>query len=163
MLTQERVRALYAYDAETGIVTRRISLGGNSVVGSVVGAPDGNKGYLRVRLEGKTVSLTRIIWLYMTGELPALQVDHKDRNKINNRWQNLRLATNAQNKCNSGVRKDSGTGIKGVHLDKRTGRYRAKISVQGKRINLGFFATLEEAAKARADAEHLHGEFSNME
>lgn len=62
--------------------------------------------------------------------------------------------------ANKLVRRDSGTGVKGVFLHK-SGRYRAKIKVGKKQIHIGYFPTLEQAAQAYADKAHkLFGEFA---
>jgi hypothetical protein len=91
---------------------------------------------------------------------PGPQVDHKDGNGLNNRRSdNLRFATDTQNRANQKVRKDSTTGFKGVrpHRDK----FQARIRVKGREITLGSFATPEEAALAyNAAAKECFGEFA---
>ena len=68
----------------------------------------GQKGYLTVRYKSETYKVHRLIWVMMTGEDPGeLTIDHADRNKVNNIWTNLRLATCSQqehNKEHKGVR-----------------------------------------------------------
>ena len=92
----------------------------------------------------------------------GLHVDHKDQNPLNNRRANLRPATRSQNLSNRPVQRDSGTGFKGVHFDKRSkSLYFASIKVNKKSIHLGTFKTAKEAALARdAAAIKLHGEFA---
>lgn len=158
MISHEELKAMFAYDAETGILSRRTYRCGRAVIGAQVGWKDA-KGYLRVRIGDRTYAVHRLAWFYVTGEWPKNQIDHHDLDKANNRFLNLRDATNAQNKCNQNVRADSETGIKGVSQDKRTGRYRAYIGIDGKRRSLGFFASKEEAAEARRTGQHHHGEF----
>lgn len=90
------------------------------------------------------------------------QVDHKDRARtLDNRKSNLRIATSTQNACNRTVRRESATGVKGVHQDKRYGTYRVQVCVNAKRRYLGTFKSLEEAAiVARNAREDMHGEFA---
>lgn len=95
------------------------------------------------------------------GAAHGLAVDHIDGNGLNNRRSNLRLATRAQNQHNRGVRADSASGLKGVLRHALTGRWRAYIRVDGKKIHLGYFDTAEAAHAAYSAAAHrLHGEFA---
>jgi hypothetical protein len=158
-LTQADVRALFNYDPETGALTRAKAPHPRFRVGEIVGYPD-TKGYLRVGIRGRLYSAHRLIWLYVTGAWPQFEIDHINHQTGDNRWANLREATPSQNSCNRRVRKDSGSGVRGVHLDKRTGRWRAKITVNKRQIGLGFYATKEEAIAARRAGSVLHGEFA---
>ncbi len=74
---------------------------------------------------------------------------------------NLRVCTNSQNSMNQLKSRDNTSGYKGVYLCKRTGKWRASITVQYKVKRLGRFATPEDASAAyRAAALNLHGEFA---
>ncbi|ASJ79287.1 HNH endonuclease [Curvibacter phage P26059B] len=86
-------------------------------------------------------------------------VDHINGNPSDNRRENLRFCTHAQNMQNSKVRSHSSTGVKGVQKHKN--RYRALIRRDGKQVRLGSFTTIEEA-KACYDAAALEtfGEFA---
>lgn len=86
-------------------------------------------------------------------------VDHRNRNKADNRKFNLRPATNQLNGINRGCNKTNKLGIKGV--SKIRDRYYARISKDGTQISLGGYATIEEARDARIRAEiELYGEFA---
>ena len=88
-------------------------------------------------------------------------VDHIDGNGLNNQKSNLRICTNAENLHNRGVQKNNTTGYKGVCWDKEKGKYRASISFECKRINLGRFSSKREAAIAYNKAAiKYHGEFA---
>jgi hypothetical protein len=84
----------------------------------------------------------------MTGDDPAAFVDHKDGDTLNNRWGNLRLATNGENLCNAKLRSDNSTGVKGVCLVVKGNyrRFRATIAKDKTHYRLGDFRSLEEAA-----------------
>lgn len=92
------------------------------------------------------------------------RIDHKDRDGLNCRRQNLRFATRAENQQNAAIRSDSRTGFKGVTFAKDRGYYRAHIMIlERKRLWLGNFADPKEAARAynRAAIEHF-GEFARL-
>lgn len=156
------VRRVYAYDAVTGAVSRRFRIGGASKPGRKMGY-NSRKGYLRIAYCGKQIQLHRLIWFHQTGTWPPEQIDHINGVKNDNCWANLRLASGSQNKMNSDVRKDSATKVKGVTIDKRCPYrpFRANITANGKRLWLGWFATIEAAQSARiAVAPQLHKEFA---
>ena len=109
-------------------------------------------------VNGKTklVRLHRIIMRPADGQV----VDHIDGDGLNNRRSNLRFASHQQNNCNSKRRADNRSGVKGVFWDKQRRKWQAQISVGGRSIALGRFASLDAAAAAYADAsQRLHGEF----
>lgn len=110
---------------------------------------------------GRKYEVHRLIWLYMIGEWPKDQVDHRDTDKTNNRWSNLREATVAQNSHNVSKRSRNKSGYKGVSKHTQTGRWEAKIAVSGKHKYLGLFANKEDAVAAyAAAASQMHGEFA---
>lgn len=91
------------------------------------------------------------------------EVDHVDRNGLNNQCANLREATRSQNNMNKITQCNSTTGFKGVHFYKNRGNYQAYIWKNRKKINLGYFNTPVEAAMAYNDATVLyHGEFARL-
>jgi hypothetical protein len=156
-LTQAALKALLSYDPETGIFTRIKSVGGKNRAGQPAGTIT-KLGYVQIYVCGAHHTAHRLAWLYMTGEVPASGIDHKDENKQNNRFDNLRLATNAQNFQNiSAARSDSGTGLRGVSKNRRGKPFRARIKVNGKETTIGSFCTVEEAHAAYLDVKkELH-------
>lgn len=88
------------------------------------------------------------------------QVDHRDRNPLNNSRSNLRLATPQQNLMNKGKQRNNKSGYKGVHFDNRDKKWRASIGFDGKRISLGSFGDPESAYAAYCQAaKELFGAF----
>lgn len=87
---------------------------------------------------------------------PGMEVDHINGNALDNRRANLRLVTRLQNAQNLQLRSDSTTGVRGVSWAKRLRRFHAYVNVNGRRINLGYHKTLEEAAAAAREGRARH-------
>lgn len=88
----------------------------------------------------------------------SMRTDHIDRNKLNNRKRNLRVATTAMNSANTVVQKRSKSGVKNVYANKY-GTFDAYITVNRKRRHLGSFKTIDEAALvAKREHEKVYGE-----
>lgn len=117
-------------------------------------------GYVATSIS-QTKKKALLIHRLVMGEIDGdLVVDHIDGNPLNNRMSNLRLATSSQNAMNSRISSDNSSGVKGVSFDKSMSKWQAYINIDYKKINLGYFSCLENAAKARKDAEiKYHGEF----
>src|SRR5690348_14754778 len=120
----ERVRELFNYDPATGALTWRVSRG-PAVAGQPVGCLDG-KGYWVGGIDGKVYRLHRIIWLWMTGNDPVVEIDHRNRRQADNIWGNLRLATSSQNQANRGVSVNNTSGLKNISLNR--GRWVVQIN-----------------------------------
>jgi len=100
----------------------------------------------------------------MTGEWPEHQVDHRNRVRDDNRWDNLRKATRVQNLGNREKYANNTSGLKGVSLHKATNKWRSDIQVDNESLFLGLHRTQYGAATAYALAAYLyHGEFSNFD
>jgi hypothetical protein len=105
-------------------------------------------GYRKIRVKGRDYYANKIAIFLATGVWPSGEVDHINGDKSDDRLCNLRVVTHQQNMWNQKIRADSQTGYKGVSFDKRSGKYRAHIRSNGKRIHLGIFSTAEVAHKA---------------
>lgn len=160
MLTAERIREVLSYDPETGVFTWRISPSTRVKVGDVAGHID-IKGYRRISIGRKVYKAHRLAFLWMTGEWPKTkEVDHADDNHDNNRWHNLREATNSQNQANTRLRTSNKSGFKGVSFSQPAKKWLAVIYHQGSRYQLGFFDNPEDASAAyQSAAQRLFGEF----
>lgn len=166
----ERLRDLFAYDPETGALTwkaRPVNKKADAAIntrraGTAAGSLT-KRGYLTVGIGyAKYYLAHRIVWKLMTGDEPT-QVDHRDGDRINNRWLNLRAADNSTNLMNSKLRSDNKSGVKGVFWDAPHKAWRAVITANGKSERLGRFATVEQAAEViNARRIELHGEFARL-
>lgn len=159
-----------------GIVTRAIDLRdrkGNVVAQAVVDDCDferlsqygwycNDKGYA-ARTEPKADGGYRTIRMHrdVLQAPDGMQTDHINGNRLDNRRTNLRLCINAENQRNARKRRDNTSGVKGVCWHKCSGRWQARISVDGKKRHLGLFDSRDEAAHAyNKAAVELHGEFA---
>lgn len=131
-----------------------------------------DKGRLYARRNSRSSSgkvkrflLHRVIFSRVLGrELKAHEcVDHINRDTLDNRRQNLRLATKKQNSRNRGLSRNNTSGYKGVSFNKRDKVYAAKIRVDNKLINLGNYKNILDAAKAYNEAATKYfGEFASL-
>lgn len=155
----ERVREALQYDAETGAFTRWMKC---SHAYKQAGGYSKSTGYNYVALDGITYPAARLAWIYVNGPVPlGMIVDHVSRDRADDRISNLRLATISQNGANCSRHADGAAGLKGVHLHKESGRWRAQIMASGKRVHLGLFRTAEQAHAAYiAAARELCGPFA---
>lgn len=119
-----------------------------------------NGGYVRAnKWKKKVVYLHRLIMRAKEGE----SVDHINGNPLDNRRNNLRIATHQQNMSNKGVQINSKTKVKGVFATTNSPRWRAQVRVNYKTLHLGCFDTKLEAAEAYNQAALFHfGEFAKL-
>jgi hypothetical protein len=85
-----------------------------------------------------------------------LVTDHINRDKLDNRRSNLRLATVSLNNFNTKLRSDNKSGVKGIYWSKLHNKWRVTISKECKRVSCGLFENLVDAVSARNSAEKLH-------
>lgn len=167
-ISHAEVRNRFEYEQETGKLLYRVPPPNQSqkLIGTEAGYIRQTKyGKYRVIKFGKIAVYThRLIWFYMTGEWPKGQIDHRDGDKLNNRFLNFRVATHSQNKSNGSLYKNSTTGLKGVtkQVSKSGLRWKAQITFQGSVIYLGLHESKDAAHQAYLDAvSELQGRFAN--
>ena len=94
---------------------------------------------------------------------PKVQIDHIDRDGLNNQKSNLRICTNSQNHMNEKKRKNCSSRFKGVSWHKRCKKWMAKIKTEDKQKHLGYFNNEKDAAKAYdAAAKKYFGKFARL-
>lgn len=149
-LTAQRLRELLHYDPQTGVFTRleTTSFQRKRLIGKPCGCISKGNGYIAISVDGRSYRGHRLAWLYVHGEWPAV-VDHINRNRSDNRIDNLRNVTQAINVQNSETPMPSSkSGIRGVSWSVERKRWVAAISVNNKVRPLGRFMTQAEAHAA---------------
>jgi hypothetical protein len=166
-LNAERLRGLLAYTAETGLFTWKVRPGPSRGAGERAGVRTA-AGYIQIKIDQRCYRAHRLAWLWMTGEWPPAEIDHKNLDKADNRWGNLRSATRGQNQANNYTKNN--VGLKGVSRLPdlpgyvRRNPYQAVIVSKGRKQHLGMFATAQEAHEAYAAAARAaHGEFARFD
>lgn len=173
--SQEYLRERLSYDLATGVLTWKsrpesdfASKGAHASWNrQFADKPAGSfhpTGYMVVCVGNIRYKAHRVIWRIMTDESPD-EIDHINGDGTDNRFDNLRAATHAENGRNQRRPKNNSSGVKGVHKLRGPNRgivYVARIGIDGNRIHLGTFATIDEAKAAYDAAAHrFFGEFAH--
>lgn len=163
MITADRVRELFHYDPETGVLTWKVDRHSNRVAGKPVSYINAY-GYVQAKVDGRLRRVHRLAWLYVYGEWPNGEVDHINGVRNDNRISNLRLASRSQNGRNAKIGRKNKSGFKGVSWDCQHRKWNARVRLNGKSKNLGVFENKEDAAAAyRRAAAEIYGEFARFE
>ena len=172
-LTHERLLSLFDYDRATGgliwkerpredfstehawrTINRRQA-------GRTAGYKCPLSGYIHVGLDGRLYRAHRLVWFYVTGSWPDDQIDHISHNRSDNRFENLRPATDAENRRNQSRSSRNKSGVMGVYWYARRGWWQVYITAAGKRHNLGYFTDFDQAVAARKAEERRLGFHKN--
>lgn len=153
MITTTQAQELFDYN--DGNLYWKSFQGPRAVGGSLAGSVR-KDGYCRIQISGKYYLAHRLIWVWHGNQLPNnMEIDHINNNPSDNRIENLRLATRLQNEHNKPK--------KGCRFE--SGKWRARIKVNGKQQHLGMFDTEDEAklayliAAKQAQGAYSYGEY----
>ena len=163
MITQDELKEVLEYNPDTGLFVWLKANSNRIKIGSIAGCKHSKDGYISIMIRVNKIlyKAHRLAHLYMTGNFPENNIDHINHIPYDNRWSNLRPATQSQNIANSEIHKDNATGYKGISYDKRRNKYRAEICHNGKRITLGCHNTPIQASLAyKNKAIELYGEYA---
>lgn len=150
----ELFRSLLRYEPDTGLFYWIAERPGQRRLGNVAGHKS-DLGYVKILIRPTNVSAHRLAWAFMTGKWPTHEIDHINGERHDNRFDNLRQATRAQNCQNKRLRGNGAAGLPGAHV--RGNRYTAIIDANGVRHRLGTFSTAEEASAVYLEARRrLH-------
>jgi HNH endonuclease/AP2 domain len=163
-ITIEQARERYHYNPETGKLTFRTAPPNQpkSRIGTEVGyiRETGYGKYRVMKFGNHAIYVHRFVWFWMFGFWPKGLIDHKNGDKLDNRWENLRPASQSQNKSNGERYANNTSGYKGVTQMKN--RWRAQITFKQRVYYLGLFDTPEQAHEAYvAKATELQGQFAH--
>ena len=139
------LRRKLAYNPDTGVFTWIVSEGAKA--GSEAGFVT-EHGYVRIRLLGRLHMAHRLAWLYMHGDFPPNQLDHKNRVRNDNRISNLRPATRKQNNENTSLQVNNWSSAKGVSWHAGACKWVAQITHNNECRYLGLHTTIASASAA---------------
>jgi hypothetical protein len=154
-VTQGRIKELFDYQA--GYLVWKTHAGNGVRGGAVAGYLSTHDGYSRIMVDGTNHLAHRLVWLFHHGYFPEKCLDHINRDRADNRIENLREASHSCNLRNTGNRRNNTSGIKGVSWNAARGQWLAHITVAGKLYNLGLLEDFTEAVCLRLAAEQSLG------
>lgn len=161
-LTAKRLRQHLQYVPETGEfwwLIRRHKRRLDRQAGTIVTVGKSPQTVRAITIDGQRYYAHVLAWVWMTGHWPKTTIDHWDQDTLNNRWSNLRQATRSEQNMN---RRPARPGLTGASFHKPSGLWQAYIKQGGKRTQLGYFKTAEEAHEAyRQAAIDRFGQFAH--
>lgn len=146
----------FEYDPVTGIVRYRVATK-RAKVGDIAGYKlmVKNTTYLQFQILNRVFRLHRVIWVLMRGEWPDGDIDHINRNGLDNRWCNLRDVPPYVNQRNRSLYSNNSSGIAGVYWHKKDNKWHVSVSNR----YVGLAETLEQAKEMRLKAELEAGDY----
>jgi hypothetical protein len=163
-MTQELAKILWTYYPEIGEFRWNKKPRYQTEAGDLAGCISSGRhmGYRIIRFAGRGYKASRLAVLYMTGKWPLKVVDHINNDRADDRWENIRQATQTLNHGNRRKASNNTSGYKGVSRSAKDGKFYAYIQFNKKSRNLGGYSTAEEAkAVYDREARIIFGEFAN--
>lgn len=149
MLTQKRLKEVLHYNPDTGIFRWLINRNQNVKIGDIAGSK--KQGYIHIGVDQIGYKASRLAWLYVKGYFPENLVDHENRVRDDDRWENLRETSKRCNSINSKIQSNNTSGVTGVGKENK--KWKVYIWIMGKPIRLGLFSNFIDAVKARWEGE----------
>lgn len=132
----------------------------NIKIGKEAGYIDSD-GYKRIKINKKLYGEHQLVFLMFYGYIPS-QIDHINKNRLDNSLHNLRIATHSQNQHNKAIQKNNTSGVKGVSWYKRLKKWQVQIMINKKSIHFGHFEDKELAELVIIEARNkYHGKFAS--
>lgn len=157
MITQEQ--ALKFLEYKDGILYwKSMPYKRNDLIGTEAGTLDSDR--RQITINKKHYKTHRLVYLMFHGYMPK-EVDHIDNNPLNNRIENLRPANRSEQCCNTRLRKDNTSGIKGVSWDKNRNKWVVTVTKNKKTVYTNRFNDIELAQLVAIEArDKFHGDFA---
>lgn len=155
-MNQKLLHELFSY--VDGELLWKVRKGYTTKIGEIAGFQ--GKEYKQVGIDGKLYPCHRLIFLFHNGYLPQC-IDHADGNKLNNRIENLREATRAENSQNCAISRNNKCGFKNVYWHKQRQKWNVLVQANGQRYDCGFYEDIELADLVAQEARiKYHKNFS---
>ncbi len=150
MITQAEVKRLFDY--RDGVLYWKVKSSKNILIGTSAGTVN-NRGYMVTRINRKLYLNHRLIFLYHHGFMSENLIDHIDRDKFNNKIDNLREVNKQCNARNSNQFSHNTSGVKGVYFHKKANKWASCLTINQNSIHLGLYSDFTEAVAHRLAAE----------
>lgn len=160
-LNKHSIKELLHYDPDTGVFTWKRSRSSRAKVGEEAGSVRKETGYRTINVSGKPFLAHRLAFFYMTGVMPTAKIDHINGDRSDNRWENLRDVSQAENSRNQRPHRSNKSGVTGVRYIKTSGKWLAEIRFDYVLNHIGLFDDKFEAICARKSAENALGFHAN--
>jgi hypothetical protein len=154
-ITQEYLKSILDYNENDGNFYWKKSRG-TAQKGNIAGNVNIINKYRIIGINKKIYSAHILVWIYFYGQKPNGLIDHINMNKSDNRIVNLREVTAYENRQNTKNPSNNTSGKKGVVWNKAANRFEVRITIQNKRISLGYYADIKDAINARNMAEEKY-------
>ena len=167
-LTQKLLKELLTYNPKTGdLIWKKRPLEfftncdnphlqktswNTKYAGNIAGSL-GQNGYLYTRVIDTHYLVHRLVWLLVHGYTPEKGLDHIDRDKLNNRVENLREVSQSCNMRNKSIQSNNKSGVTGVSWSEERGKWQVYIKSNTVTVGIGRYINFDEAVKARWAAE----------
>ena len=146
-MNQKKLKRILRYYPKSGIFMWR-KAGKGRVMNKAVGSNEG-RGYVRIGIGATHYYAHRLAWLYMTGGFPKRGLDHRDQDRSNNAWRNLRELSQGENIINSPHRSNNTSGATGVSWHRGTSKWRVRVG----NLYGGLYEDFDAAVSARKALE----------
>lgn len=153
LLDPKTLREYFRYC--NGHLVRLKRTGVATYIGQKVFGTKHSSGYRYLRFQGKMLAMHRVVFSLCHNRIPKSDVDHRDRNRANNRITNLREASESENNFNSKTHKRNTSGHRGVFWEPEDSKWSARIQLDGKRYRLGRYRTKNAAIRAYSETALL--------
>lgn len=159
-ISQEKIKDLLFYNNCDGLFYWKKDINNSLKKGSIAGTI--SNGRCSIKLDNTTYLASRLVWIYFNKKINEnMVIDHIDHNPLNNKIENLREVSIANNNKNHSKHKNNTSGCTGVCWSRKKNKWIAKIGVNNKVIEIGKFILFEDAIQARKDAELEYGFYPN--